>query len=103
MSTKIEGYSTNGNTPVSAPRTADSGNTAPGANSASVQRVDSVKLTPDAMQLHQLEKSIASIPVADLNRVAKVRQAIHSGSYQIDPRKIAAKLTRMEWDLARTP
>lgn len=67
---------------------------------SSVAKVDSVKLTPDAIQLQQLESSIAQIPVADEQRVAKVRQAIESGTYQVDARKIAARLARMEWDLA---
>ena len=101
MTTKIEAYSgAAASGQASAVRPAS--NAASGsASSGNVQRVDSVKLTPDAVQLHQLEKSIASIPVADRERVAQVRQSIASGSYKIDPKAVAAKLTRMEWDLAR--
>ena len=64
-----------------------------------VAPLDSVKLTPDAVLLHKLESSIAQIPVADHQRVAQVHQAIENGTYQVDTRKIAAKLARMEWDL----
>lgn len=104
MATKIEGYTAaaaggpaGGMRPVETARPGGQG----GDSVGSVQRVDSVKLTPDAMQLHQLEKAIASIPVADHERVAKIRQAIQDGSYKIDPKAVASKLARTEWDLAR--
>lgn len=73
-----------------------------GSNTAvpSVAKADSVKLTPDAVQLHKLESSIAQIPVADHQRVAKVRQTIEDGTYKVDTQKIANKLARMEWDLS---
>ncbi|TXH05995.1 MAG: flagellar biosynthesis anti-sigma factor FlgM [Nevskiaceae bacterium] len=102
MTTKIDAYSAaaaSGQTGAVRPA-----NTAPhgGSSGGSVQRVDSVKLTPDAMQLHDLEKTIASVPVTNRERVAQVRQSIAGGTYKIDPKAVASKLTRMEWDLART-
>lgn len=102
MTTKIDAYSAaaaSGQANAVRPANNAAGG---GAGSGSVQRVDSVKLTPDAMQLHDLEKSIASIPVTNRERVAQVRQAIANGTYKIDPKAVASKLTRMEWDLART-
>lgn len=73
-----------------------------GTNAAvsNVAKIDTVKITPDAVQLQKLETSIAQISVADEQRVAKVRLAIENGTYQVDAQKIAARLARMEWDLA---
>ena len=103
MANKIDAYSaTAPSGQANAVRPAQLAANGSNANSGNVQRVDSVKLTPDAVQLHQLEKSIASIPVTDRERVAQVRQAIAGGTYKIDPKTIASKLARMEWDLART-
>ncbi len=104
MTTQINSYisaSTDGSR--SNVKSVDSSKPASGAGAAvsNVARIDSVKLTPDAVQLQQLESSIAQIPVADHQRVDKVRQAIADGTYQVDAQKIAAKLARMEWDLAK--
>lgn len=104
MTTQINSYiSTSTEGGRSNVKSVDSTKSASGAGTAvsNVARIDSVKLTPDAVQLHQLESNIAQIPVADHQRVAKVRQAIESGTYQVDTQKIAAKLARMEWDLAK--
>lgn len=102
MANKIEAYSAAAASGQASAVRPASNATSGGASSGNVQRVDSVKLTPDAVQLHQLEKSIASIPVTNRERVAQVRQAIAGGTYKIDPKAIASKLLRMEWDLART-
>lgn len=67
---------------------------------SNVARIDSAKFTPDAMQLQQLESSIAKIPVADNQRVAAVRSAIENGSYQVDSKAVASKMARMEWDIS---
>lgn len=102
MANKIEAYSAaaaGGQTSAVRPANTTAASKASGGD---VQRADSVKLTPDAVQLHELEKTIASIPVANHAKVAQVRQAVASGTYKIDPKAVAAKLTRMEWDLART-
>jgi negative regulator of flagellin synthesis FlgM len=102
MATKIEAYSAAAaGSQTSAPRAVSAvGKSGSSAAGNSVQSIDSVQLTPDALQLSQLEKSISSIPVANNQRVAQVRQAVNDGSYKIDPQSVASKLTRMEWDLA---
>lgn len=103
MANKIDAYSgTAASGQASAVRPVKLAANGSNANSGNVERVDSVKLTPDAVQLHQLEKSIASNPVANRERVAQVRQALANGTYKIDPKAVASKLARMEWDLART-
>lgn len=69
--------------------------------SASARSADSsVNLTAGAMQLQQLEKNLTKIPEVDQQRVSQIRSAIANGSYAIDAKAIAAKLTRMNADLA---
>lgn len=103
MTTKIDSYvSASADTSRNTVKSVEPGSRSGGDNSpaANVSRIDSVKLTPDAVQLQQLEARIAKIPVADHQRVAKVKQAIENGTYKIDSQKIASKLARMEWDLS---
>ena len=103
MTSKIESYvSASADAGRNTVKSVESASRSSGDNSpvANVARVDSVKLTPDAVQLQHLEASIARIPVADHQRVAKAKQAIANGTYKVDAQKIAAKLTRMEWDLS---
>lgn len=62
---------------------------------------DSVRLTDDAVLVQQAERAAAQASDVDEQRVAQVRQAIADGSYQVDPKAIAARLARMEWELSR--
>ena len=105
MSNKIDAYNSitprvaTATTAKSAVAGSTSGSTA--AKAAPVAAADTVRLTGDAHQLQQLEKTIAAIPLVDHTRVQRVRDALRDGSYQINPQLIAAKLLRTEWDLAR--
>jgi len=65
----------------------------PGAPAASG---DTVSLTGTASQLRALEQQIASLPVVDVQRVESIKQDISSGSYQIDPPRVADKMIQME-------
>ena len=69
------------------------------ASAAPAAAIDTVRLTGDAVRLQQLDKGSAKSPEIDTQRIAKARAAIASGSYAIDAQQIAAKLTRMDWDL----
>lgn len=104
MTNKIDGY---GIQPTAGPRTAAvapvgrSG--AQGSNAASpvasVSALDSVALTEDAQNLQNLEQKIASLPAEDHERIEKIRAQIADGTYQINPKTIAERLARMEWEL----
>ncbi len=61
--------------------------------------VDKVSLTGDGVRLQQLNQSVANAPVVDSKRVAAAKSAIAGGSYRVDSKTIAGKLTRMEWEL----
>ncbi|MEQ1439359.1 flagellar biosynthesis anti-sigma factor FlgM [Fontimonas sp. SYSU GA230001] len=69
------------------------------AREAAVSR-DSVRLTDDAKLLQQAGQAAAKAPDVDERRVARIKQAVADGSYQVDPKTVAAKLARMEWDLS---
>lgn len=105
MSNKIDSYhSVAPRVTTAAPKSAVPGSTAAGASDkpAAVPAADTVRLTGDAQQLQQLEKTIAAIPLVDHARVQRVRDALRDGTYQINPQVIASKLARTEWELGRT-
>lgn len=60
---------------------------------------DTVTVTDQAARLQELEQSLASTPVVDSARVAELREAIASGSYQPDAQRIADRLSQLEQDL----
>lgn len=57
---------------------------------------ESVQLSPEAQRLQQASEQLSSQPSVDQERVAKLRQAIADGSYQIDSQRVAAKLLAFE-------
>ncbi|HBK55721.1 MAG TPA: flagellar biosynthesis anti-sigma factor FlgM [Xanthomonadales bacterium] len=67
---------------------------------AAVLPADSVRLTAEATGLDILQREFAANPGVDLERVAKLREAVLSGSYRIDPGVIADGLLRIERELA---
>lgn len=61
---------------------------------------DAVQLTDTATRLKAIEARLAEIPDVDKARVNELRERIESGQYRPDPARIAARLLRMESDLA---
>lgn len=97
MSQKIEGSLP----PPAVRSTTQVGNGAPaGADrSAPVEAVragDSLRLTGEAAGLQNLQRELAAAPAVDASRVAEVRQALESGSYRIDPARIADRMLEMD-------
>ncbi len=70
------------------------------ARPAAPAATDSVRLTDGAQRLQQLHQALASTPDSDPQRIASVRQAIDNGSYTVDAGAVAARLTRLEWELS---
>jgi negative regulator of flagellin synthesis FlgM len=60
-----------------------------------------VKLTGAARNLAAIEQSVRNLPAVDELRVAAVKERLKSGSYEIDPQRVADKLLRLESDLQR--
>lgn len=102
MSNKIDSYGPKVTT--SAPARVKSGEADGKSASArtreSAVSSDSVRLTDDAKLLQQAERAAAEAPDVDERKVAQIKQAVADGTYQVDPKAIAAKLARMEWDLS---
>ena len=57
---------------------------------------DRVTLTDSARTLQKIEETVANTPVVDAAKVASVKQAVQSGTYQIDPQRVADKLLQYE-------
>ncbi len=57
---------------------------------------DQLTLTSSARSLQKIEETIAQTPVVNSAKVASVKQAISSGTYQVDPSRVADKLLQFE-------
>lgn len=101
MSDKISGISTA--EPVAKP-TGSSGNAvvtdkSQGEGSASAAAAtpkDQVTLTDSARSLQKIEEAVAKTPVVNAAKVASVKQAVSSGTYQIDAGRVAGKILKYE-------
>lgn len=61
-------------------------------------RQDSVSLTQSAQQLSQVQKKSAEAPV-NQEKVDKLKKAIQSGEYKVDPQSLAKKIARLESEI----
>jgi negative regulator of flagellin synthesis FlgM len=66
------------------------------SGTAQPQTADQVSLTPTAQQLRDLEQRIADQPVVDAQKVTAVKEALASGSFEVDPSRIAGKMMSLE-------
>jgi negative regulator of flagellin synthesis FlgM len=66
------------------------------AGAATSMTGDTVTLTNSARSLQKIEEAIAKAPVINASKVAAVKQAINSGTYQINAGQVAAKLLQFE-------
>jgi negative regulator of flagellin synthesis FlgM len=66
------------------------------ANSPAAQSADQVTLTSSARSMQKIEEVIAQTPVVNSSKVAAVKQAINSGTYQVDSGRVADKLLQFE-------
>lgn len=72
-------------------RAAESGK--PGASS------DTVSITQSGLLMSRLEELVQRTPIVDADRVAALKDAIASGTYEIDDRRIADRLLNVEREL----
>jgi negative regulator of flagellin synthesis FlgM len=69
---------------------------AAGAAASAPKAADQVTLTDSARSLQKIEEAVAQAPVVNAAKVASVKQAVQSGSYQIDAGRVADKLLQFE-------
>lgn len=62
---------------------------------------DQLNLSPKASQLQALEAQIAKLPVVDTQRVQDVQRTIATGSYAVEPARVAAKMLTFEAGLGK--
>ncbi len=72
-----------------------------GAADSSATAGETVSITQSGMLLSKLEELVQSAPVVDADRVAALKDAIASGTYEIDDQRIADNLLRFERDVLR--
>jgi negative regulator of flagellin synthesis FlgM len=60
---------------------------------------EGVRITDSARQLAALEQAIRALPDVDDAKIAEIRNAIESGTYEVSPERIADKLLRWEKEL----
>lgn len=62
---------------------------------------DTVNITSSGLLLARLEEAVQRAPVVDRERVAAIKDAIASGTYEIDDRRTAEKLLKFEREVLR--
>lgn len=60
---------------------------------------DRVSITETAINLGNLERTMAQIPVVDAGRVESVREALAEGTYTVDPERTADRFIQFEMQL----
>ena len=62
---------------------------------------DKFSLTSEASQLKSLEEQVSSLPVVDTKRVQEVQRSLATGSFQVDPARVADKMLQFEAGLGQ--
>jgi negative regulator of flagellin synthesis FlgM len=66
------------------------------AGASATQAGDTVTLTNSARTLQKIEEAVAKTPVVNAAKVAAVKQAVNSGTYQVNAGQVADKLLQFE-------
>jgi negative regulator of flagellin synthesis FlgM len=64
------------------------------------QPAETVNLTRSGVLLARLEEALQTLPAVDVERVRAIKDALASGSYEIDDRAIADKLLQLDRELS---
>lgn len=64
-------------------------------------RQDSVSLTQSAQQLNQVQKKGTEAPV-NQDKVDRLKKAIQSGDYKVNPEALATKIAKLEGEIFGT-
>jgi negative regulator of flagellin synthesis FlgM len=66
------------------------------ANASASKAGDTVTLTNSARSLQKIEEAVAKAPVVNTAKVAAVKQAVNSGTYQVNAGQVADKMLQFE-------
>src|ERR1700677_2638897 len=69
------------------------------ANAPAPQAGDTVTLTNSARSMQMIESAVANAPVVNSAKVAAMKQAINSGTYQVNAGQVADKMLQFEREL----
>ena len=83
-----------------ATKQAGNGRTASSSSQSSSSPGETVNLTRSALLMSRLEQVVQSLPPTDAARVRAIKDAIESGTYEVDAEKVADKMLRFERELA---
>ena len=73
------------------------GSTAPTAPAPAP--TDTVSITQSGLLMSRLEEVVHGTPIVDANRVSAIKDALASGSYEIDDQRVADQILRFERNL----
>jgi negative regulator of flagellin synthesis FlgM len=57
---------------------------------------DTVNITQSGLLMSKLEELVQTTPIVDRDRVAAIKDALASGTYEIDDQRVADKVLRFE-------
>jgi negative regulator of flagellin synthesis FlgM len=69
------------------------------ANAPAPQAGDTVTLTNSARSMQMIESAVANAPVVNSAKVAAMKQAVNSGTYQVNAGQVADKMLQFEREL----
>src|ERR1700678_4390630 len=75
------------------------GESSAAASAPAPQAGDTVTLTNSARSMQMIEAAVANAPVVNTTKVAAMKQAINSGTYQVNAGQVADKMLQFEREL----
>ena len=104
MTEKINGQGlrptdTAGTRRAEAAKPASQGQSRAATTDSSASTADTVSITNSGLLMSKLEELVQRAPVVDQERVAAIKDAIASGTYEIDDQRVADRLLKFERDV----
>jgi negative regulator of flagellin synthesis FlgM len=82
-----------------APKSSTAGSSSESSAASSSSSGDTVNLTRSGLLMSKLEELVHSLPVVDADRVRAIKDALASGTYEIDDQAVADNMIRFDREL----